>query len=215
MLRGTDSTGLACIDSYTVPATYKRPIPAMRFYDVKRDIIRRDHIARPILLGHNRYATTGKVNTLNAHPFTCGNVTGIHNGVIYNHKRIFKVINRRPKTQCDSEIVVALMDYAFKIPHKILMLGEIEGSYTCAFYDRRYADTVFFTVKDNPLYIARVGKALIFSSQAESIYMLGGTMPVKTVMLLPNGYLYQHNVKTGKTDSSKLLPDIDLFTRFV
>ena len=215
MLRGTDSTGLACLSEGMLPAIYKRPIPASRFYDVKRDIIRREHLARPMLLGHNRFATTGKVNYLNSHPFTCGNVTGVHNGVIHNHKRLFKMIRRKAKTQCDSEIVFALMDYANDGASQLLLLGEIMGSNTSAFYDRRYPDTVFFPVQDNPLYIAQVKKTLIFSSQAESIYMLCGITPFKSVSALPNGYLYAYNVKSGIMKHSALLPALDLFTRYV
>lgn len=33
-----------------------------------------------LLLGHNRFATQGKVNKYNAHPFQCDHITGVHNG---------------------------------------------------------------------------------------------------------------------------------------
>lgn len=37
-----------------------------------------------LLVGHNRFATKGKVTKTNAHPFTCGNITGVHNGTLIN-----------------------------------------------------------------------------------------------------------------------------------
>lgn len=40
------------------------------------------------LLGHNRYATQGKVNHANAHPFNFDHVTGVHNGSLRNYTQL-------------------------------------------------------------------------------------------------------------------------------
>ena len=42
--------------------------------------------------GHTRYATTGKVNTPNSHPFQFGRIIGAHNGMVqYPHDRKYTV----------------------------------------------------------------------------------------------------------------------------
>lgn len=38
----------------------------------------------PLVMGHTRYATVGKINLANSHPFQYGNVLGSHNGGIFN-----------------------------------------------------------------------------------------------------------------------------------
>lgn len=35
-----------------------------------------------VLMGHNRWATQGKINNVNAHPFDMGNIIGAHNGTL-------------------------------------------------------------------------------------------------------------------------------------
>ena len=35
-----------------------------------------------VLIGHNRYATQGAINGVNAHPFKHGDITGVHNGTL-------------------------------------------------------------------------------------------------------------------------------------
>lgn len=37
-----------------------------------------------VLVGHNRFATVGKINRQNAHPFDFPNVVGVHNGTLTN-----------------------------------------------------------------------------------------------------------------------------------
>jgi len=86
--RGTDSSGLAWIDKL------KRSILVSK-------VTERGTVAFPVLLdkdikqasksnamiGHTRMASTGKVNTKNAHPFFIDNIVFAHNGVISNYEK--------------------------------------------------------------------------------------------------------------------------------
>jgi hypothetical protein len=41
-----------------------------------------------VCMGHTRFATNGAVTVDNCHPFTVGDVTLAHNGMIYNHREV-------------------------------------------------------------------------------------------------------------------------------
>lgn len=65
------------------------------------------------LMGHNRWATRGKINSDNAHPFVHGNVVLAHNGTIHNTYEL-KDWNdpedRKLDFDTDSELVAFKMD---------------------------------------------------------------------------------------------------------
>jgi predicted glutamine amidotransferase len=77
--RGADSTGIASLSFQHNVRTYKKAVPGPDFLDFKR--------ADQLMFGlgaiaHNRWATKGAINTTNAHPFTHGPFTGVHNGTL-------------------------------------------------------------------------------------------------------------------------------------
>lgn len=83
-LRGEDSTGIAVVHkTHTEPDVVKSVGNPFELFDTKAyDNAMRG--ANRVLIGHNRFATTGSVNKKNAHPFTIGSITGVHNGTLSN-----------------------------------------------------------------------------------------------------------------------------------
>lgn len=53
-------------------------------------------------LGHTRWATTGAVVTDNCHPFTLGDLTLAHNGMIHNHAELCAKYGRKDTARVDS-----------------------------------------------------------------------------------------------------------------
>lgn len=85
------------------------------------------------LIGHNRWATTGKVNTSNAHPFTHGNIIGVHNGTL-DHSSFNQYINADEKNQfeVDSE---GLFYHINKTSLKET-INNVAGAWSLIYYNR-------------------------------------------------------------------------------
>lgn len=84
-LRGMHSTGLAAVHKNGDVTTVKRAMSAYDFMGLKAvdSFFNRWNVHRAYI-GHNRHATQGEVNNVNAHPFTIGDITMVHNGSLTN-----------------------------------------------------------------------------------------------------------------------------------
>lgn len=82
-LRGDHSTGIASIDTTGDVEVVKEAGDPYQLLDTyKAEALWKR--SNRVLIGHNRYATQGKVNRRNAHPFEFENVVGVHNGTLHN-----------------------------------------------------------------------------------------------------------------------------------
>lgn len=86
-LRGTDSTGAAGISRFGDPILAKQVGNPYELFETNQwsKLIARFN---RVLLGHNRYATQGKVNKNNAHPFEFETLIGAHNGTLHNKQAL-------------------------------------------------------------------------------------------------------------------------------
>lgn len=87
-LRGKHSTGIAVIDDYNNVDIEKAACTPFDFLDLKRVSKLLDRAINRVVIGHNRYATQGAINGINAHPFQHGDITGVHNGTLRNQKKL-------------------------------------------------------------------------------------------------------------------------------
>lgn len=65
-------------------------------------------VTAPRALIHTRHATTGAVTIDNCHPFELGDILGVHNGQVYNHKELCERYER--KFDVDSMHIFAHID---------------------------------------------------------------------------------------------------------
>ncbi len=127
-VRGVHSTGIAIVDALDVTIHKKRlnPCDFLDLKEVSGDISLKSHV----LMGHNRHATTGSVNSANAHPFEHGDVTLAHNGTLSNKyalERLFKA----PRFETDSELVTWLLDN-YQVES---VIKELEGAFALTWWD--------------------------------------------------------------------------------
>lgn len=98
-----------------------------------------------VLLGHNRWATVGKVNRLNAHPFETENLIGVHNGTLKNKHAI-------PDSQfydTDSEALYNNID--FEGLEKAMSI--VRGAWALAYYNKEDHSMNFLRNAERPLFI--------------------------------------------------------------
>ncbi len=109
-------------------------------------------------IGHTRWATHGKPSDNNSHPHHQGNVTLVHNGIIENYLQIKNFLvekNYKFKTETDSEVVSALLDFLYDgnpIETIIEATKKIEGSYALG---------ILFSDQPNKIYAIRQNSPLI------------------------------------------------------
>lgn len=80
-VRGPHSTGVLFVDDRGLTNVVKKVGTPWDLYSHK---VTEEAFKSSVnlLMGHNRWATQGKINNANAHPFDMGNIIGAHNGTL-------------------------------------------------------------------------------------------------------------------------------------
>ena len=193
-IRGTDSTGFSIIDSNN-RFTYKTLKDSSTLVDTDtwdNDIISKITRDTTIVMGHVRLATHGKVKVTNAHPFTVGNVTGVHNGVIYNYNQVAKSMGKSVP-EVDSQVLFQSlykneMNKAFE---------NIEGDFALTWVKDSNRKVHLARESGRPIVVAYWKKArILFWASTKDIMkdaMLnaGLVLPIQKV---PEDYIYTYDV---------------------
>lgn len=199
-LRGWDSTGIASIRmNRQVHITKDACPPASLFHRNE------DHTwihGNQALIGHNRFATKGKTNRDNAHPFKEDHITLVHNGTLRFHHHLKNV-------EVDSHAIT----------HSIAERGAketlemLDGAYALVWYD---AETNLIHAARNderPLYLLETDDLFILSSEQGLAQWIcaRNNAKVKKSQLLTSGILY--SFKTNRKDMRYI--DTERFQPFV
>lgn len=154
-VRGEHSTGIAAVVRHNDEVKVSKCVgdPFILFDQRKTEAIFGTQTS--VLIGHNRYATQGKINARNAHPFQFENVVGVHNGTLHNHKSL----PEGNKYDVDSEAIYHNIDDLgpFKTVEKM------RGAWALVWWDLAAKSLNFVRNKERPLYIA-------FSESGQQVY---------------------------------------------
>lgn len=136
VLRGPHSTGVAAINEKRGLMVAKEAcLPTSLFKTQPFKSIM--NVNTNVLIGHNRYATQGAINSTNAHPFKHGDIVGVHNGTLIQQWLLPDYLDY----QVDSENIVHSIN---KIGSKETW-GKVSGA----------AALVWWNLKDETLHFLR------------------------------------------------------------
>ena len=147
VIRGPHSTGVGMASSNGAWDLVKLPVLPDDLLDNPK-WKRASSLYYECYIGHNRYATVGKVNSSNAHPFIHGEILGCHNGTIRNK---YKYDSERD-FDTDSETLIFNID-----KHGIdKVWGMLEGAAALVFYNLKEGSLNFIRNKERPLFYSQL-----------------------------------------------------------
>lgn len=121
-------------------------------------------IVRPsIMVGHNRYATQGAINAKNAHPFTHGHITLVHNGTLIDQG----LLPDSKDFEVDSE----------NICHSIAKIGidetvqKLDGAFTLVWFDDNEKTLNILRNEERPFHLAETNTGEWYGASEEEMLM--------------------------------------------
>ncbi len=125
-------------------------------------------------IGHTRWATHGGVCDANSHPHKFGAVTLVHNGIIENYAAITNQLGIASKlrSQTDSEVVAALIDYYYDgDPRKAIIsaVKELSGTFGLA---------IMFDDIPNEIFAVRNVSPIICCQNEDGVYIASDIMAI-------------------------------------
>jgi hypothetical protein len=201
-LRGEDSTGVFGVYKNRQARTLKVAAePHMMFRCPEWDDFRTKAISgMQVVVGHNRSATRGAVNTANAHPFNEGRIILVHNGTLHNQKDFNKDV------EVDSHAITHALN---ERPAKDV-LKEIDGAFAFVWYNREDGKTHIARNHERPLSFVETTSNIYFASEAPMLdFVLGrraGTYD--KAQPFPVGKIISYDSRGNKEEE-----DFDLYVR--
>ncbi len=164
--RGLNGCGVAYINAQQHIHVIKGMVtPQALCADKKyQKAIKRVNIA---CIAHSRAATVGSLTAEFAHPFKFKNVTGVHNGTIFEHGR--KYLHKNEEYESDSENIMASIDkWGIR-----KAWSHIDGAAALAFWDKREKALCLIRNAQRPLFFAFLdqegevdeGAAMVYASE--------------------------------------------------
>lgn len=144
VIRGPHSTGIAAADiNNKVEVVKKALLPDDLFaWKPCEELLKKLKLVS--LIGHNRYATKGAINGVNAHPFEFPTLAGVHNGTIRSQWRL----PDHTEFEVDSENIY----HAIEKIGVDATIGKLDGAYTLVWWDKDEKELNMVRNKERPMF---------------------------------------------------------------
>lgn len=175
-VRGEDSTGVALRKSFLNkkkssqvivakteghPSNLTQKFPEL--FDTRGVLHLKTTERYDFLIGHNRAATVGAVNSTNAHPFHHGAITGCHNGTI-NHGLLQLPTSDEIKGHTDSEKLIFALSKGWSIQK---IMDTVTGAAAMTWWDSELKTFNLYRNKERPLFYTHNDANTIFAYSSE------------------------------------------------
>lgn len=180
-LRGTHSTGVLSVVNHNDKVKITKVLGGPENLQDSKSFNDQFTDFNKLLVGHNRYATQGKVIARNAHPFDFDTLVGVHNGSLRNYNGL----PGKDKFSVDSEVLYHSAD-------EIGMeetIKKVTGAYSLVWWDKLENELNFLRNAERPMFMALTedAESIVFASE---VWMLIGICA-------------RNNVKIGEAFSTK------------
>jgi len=165
-LRGTDSTGIAVVNSQFDVKIAKQVGNPYELFDTKSYDKAFMGLNR-VLIGHNRYSTSGASNRANAHPFQFNHITGVHNGTLKNK---YALLNGNSFAVDSQALYNHIAEEGLKSA-----ITKADGAWALVWWDSTDNTVNFLRNQERPLWMLRSkdGDTLFWASE---LWMLEGVL---------------------------------------
>ena len=173
--RGYDSSGISLLDKNGNIILHKYASDNISSIDKLKNINIGQNDNINVGVGHNRWATHGPKNDVNAHPHFSNNKKFIivHNGIIENYKDLKNFLIKNNHTfysLTDTEVIVNLLQFYYEINYNIddaikKTINKLEGTYGLIILSKDHPNQMFCVRNGSPILLGKNEECCIVTSE--------------------------------------------------